>query len=84
MELKAKYDKMILDQTIESFCAYGKELFENEEALETESKSSLIAEFETKCKNNYFSIIYKELFFFFIARLAKKIEVFLFTGLKPR
>lgn len=55
MELKAKYDKMILDQTIESFCAYGKELFENEEALETESKSSLIAEFETKCKNNEFA-----------------------------
>ena len=34
------------------------------------------------CEKNKISIIYKELFFFFIARLPKKVEVFLFLTVK--
>jgi hypothetical protein len=54
-ELKAKYDEVVLAQTIEGFCAYGKELFMNEETLDIENKNSLIEQFEEKCKNNEFS-----------------------------
>jgi len=54
-ELKAKYDEVVLAQTIGGFCAYGKELFMNEETLDIENKNSLIEQFEEKCKNNEFS-----------------------------
>ena len=54
-ELKVKYDEVVLAQTIEGFCAYGKEFFMNEETLDTENKNSLIEQFEEKCKNNEFS-----------------------------
>ena len=54
-ELKAKYDEILLAQTIEGFCVYGKEIFMNEETLDAESKDSLIEQFEEKCKNNEFS-----------------------------
>ena len=54
-ETKAKYEEFLLIQKNEELFAYGKELLEEEEVLESENYEALVSAFEEKCKNNEFS-----------------------------